>query len=194
MKSITHVVFDFFDVLHRDYQKAWPTSNGFTRTGAFAEASDLLDLGKITYQEYLERYAQASGKNPSQIAQEFQRFAQLDRAVVKIAHHIKKQGVKIGLLSNASAVEIRPLLAKHKLGKLFDAVIISSEVGLRKPDPAIFQLALKQMLALPARTVFVDDNPHNIQTANHLGIHGIRHTNAESLYRNLTLTGVALAR
>jgi len=56
---------------------------------------------------------------------------------------------------------------------LFDGIIDSSQVGVRKPDPAIFDLALKNGEAKPERTVFLDDYEEHIQVANSLGIHGI---------------------
>ena len=53
-------------------------------------------------------------------------------------------------------------------------VIDSSEVGLRKPDPRIFELALTQLGNIdPARSVFLDDYPGNIVAAEALGMHGV---------------------
>ena len=56
---------------------------------------------------------------------------------------------------------------------LFDRIIDSSQVGVRKPDPAIFHLALDKGKAKPERTVFLDDYEEHIQVANSLGIHGM---------------------
>ncbi len=55
-----------------------------------------------------------------------------------------------------------------------DVIIDSSAVGLRKPDPAIFRLALDQLGGIaPERSVFLDDAPGNIAAARSLGIHAI---------------------
>jgi len=57
---------------------------------------------------------------------------------------------------------------------LFHEVIDSSEVGLRKPDPRIFELALARLGDVPAeRTVFLDDYEGNVEAARRVGIHGI---------------------
>jgi putative hydrolase of the HAD superfamily len=60
------------------------------------------------------------------------------------------------------------------LGELFDVVIDSSEVGIRKPDPRIFQLALDQLGGIePSRAVFLDDYPGNVMAAEAMGIRGV---------------------
>lgn len=80
-------------------------------------------------------------------------------------------GAKTCLLSNSwGNVYPRELFAE-----IFDAVVISSEVRLRKPDPEIFRRAL-DLLDLPAeKCAFVDDIEQNVQAARELGIIGIHH-------------------
>ncbi len=62
---------------------------------------------------------------------------------------------------------------------MFDVVVISGEVGMRKPEPEIFHLTLEQMGREPADCVFVDDLAHNIAAAADLGITGVRHIDYE---------------
>jgi len=58
--------------------------------------------------------------------------------------------------------------------ELFEAVIDSSAVGLRKPDPRIYRLALERMaVSLPASSVFLDDFEPNVVAAHSLGMHGV---------------------
>ncbi len=81
-----------------------------------------------------------------------------------------RQHCKVGLISNAWA-SMRQLMDTLGLAPYFHACIISAEVGVRKPDPRIFQIAL-QTLGVPAeRSVFVDDDLKNVQVAQQLGIH-----------------------
>lgn len=83
--------------------------------------------------------------------------------------------VKVAVLSNSWANTY-----PDNLAELVDAVVISGEVGLRKPDPKIYQLILDQ-LGLPARScVFVDDAPVNTEAAAALGMTAIRHRDAAS--------------
>ena len=56
----------------------------------------------------------------------------------------------------------------------YKATVDSSAVGLRKPDPAIFRLALERLGGVaPERAVFLDDLAGNVQAAANLGIHGV---------------------
>jgi epoxide hydrolase-like predicted phosphatase len=59
------------------------------------------------------------------------------------------------------------------LDELFDVVIDSSEVGMRKPDPRIFHLALEALGVEPGRSVFLDDYPGNVVAAQSVGMHAI---------------------
>ena len=60
------------------------------------------------------------------------------------------------------------------LDELFDVVIDSSEVGMRKPDPRIFHLALESLGGVePGRAVFLDDYPGNVVAAQSVGMHAI---------------------
>ena len=74
----------------------------------------------------------------------------------------KAGGLRTGLLSNSWGTGVYP---RDRFTGLFDAVVISGEVGLRKPDPAIFEMMTKQIEVAPDETVFVDDHPGHLQAA-----------------------------
>jgi HAD superfamily hydrolase (TIGR01509 family) len=59
------------------------------------------------------------------------------------------------------------------LDELFDLVIDSSEVGMRKPDPRIYLLVLDQLGSEPSRSIFLDDHPGNISGAEACGMRGV---------------------
>jgi epoxide hydrolase-like predicted phosphatase len=75
---------------------------------------------------------------------------------------------------------------------LFDWVIDSSEVGLRKPDPLIYQKLLSVSSTAAQNTVFIDDLPENIVPANAIGIHGIPFTGIDDLRRSLKQLGISV--
>jgi putative hydrolase of the HAD superfamily len=94
--------------------------------------------------------------------------------MVDRARSLRDDGFRTGLLTN-NVAEFRefwrPLLP---LSDLFDVVIDSSEVGMRKPDHRIFRLALEQLGGVAAEaTVFLDDYEGNVVAARALGMHGI---------------------
>ncbi len=97
----------------------------------------------------------------------------IDAAMVALVRDLRAAGLLVGLLSNSWANTY-----PDELLALFDAVVISGEVGLRKPDPVIYRLVLDKLSVPPSRSVFVDDAPVNVAAAEELGMRGIRHTDA----------------
>lgn len=92
--------------------------------------------------------------------------------MVVLVSELRAAGVRVGLLSNSWG----NTYPRAELDEAFDDVVISSEVGMRKPQPAIFGLALER-LGVPAdRTVFVDDADPNIEGAKAVGLIGVHHT------------------
>jgi len=99
--------------------------------------------------------------------------AGLREPMIERTRRLRQAGFAVGLVTNNLA-EFRdlwrPLLP---LDELFDAVVDSSEVGIRKPDRRIFDLVLELLDARPERTVFLDDYQGNVDAAEALGIRGV---------------------
>jgi epoxide hydrolase-like predicted phosphatase len=95
-----------------------------------------------------------------------------DGVLWDVARQARAAGVRVGLLSNSWGLSAYPW---EQLASHFDVRIISGEVGLRKPDPAIYQLALDRLEVAAERTAFVDDLPHNVEVAEELGMFGVVH-------------------
>ena len=94
--------------------------------------------------------------------------------VLEAVHRLHRVGVKVGLVTN-NAIEIRERWRSIlPLDELFDDVVDSSEVGIRKPDPAIYRLALERLGDIPAESaLFLDDLQQNLDAAESVGMHGI---------------------
>lgn len=98
-----------------------------------------------------------------------------DAAMFDLVTELRDAGLKVGLLSNSWG----NTYPRERIDALFDHVVISGEVGLRKPDPAIYRLALDGLGVAPERTVFIDDAEPNALGAAALGLHTVLHTSAE---------------
>ena len=73
---------------------------------------------------------------------------------------LKKRGYKLGIIANTiTETEIPDWMCEAKVADCFHTVILSSKVRLRKPDPAIYQLAARSADALPENCAYVGDNP-----------------------------------
>lgn len=104
-----------------------------------------------------------------------------DPAMVALVGELRGLGLKVGVLSNSWANTY-----PEDLADLVDGVVISGEVGLRKPDPKIYGLILDELDVPAARSVFVDDAPVNVDAAVAVGMHALRHRDAESTRAELS--------
>jgi putative hydrolase of the HAD superfamily len=103
--------------------------------------------------------------------------------IIEAAARARASGVRVGVFSNSWGTEPYDPYAGYYLHKHYDAVILSGEVGLRKPDPAIYLLAVDK-LGLPATAcVLVDDVAANLPPAAEVGMATIHHTdNSASIH------------
>jgi putative hydrolase of the HAD superfamily len=88
--------------------------------------------------------------------------------------------VKTAVVSNAFSGSRRAVQA-HVNASVFDVLIFSAEVGLAKPDPAIYRLALDRLGVAPQEAAFVDDLEENVLAANHMGMCGILYQSARQV-------------
>ncbi|MGH2968309.1 MAG: HAD family hydrolase [Solirubrobacteraceae bacterium] len=114
-----------------------------------------------------------------------------DDAMLDGVRAARRAGVRTGMLSNSWGDE---RYDRELLAELFDAWVISAEVGLRKPDPAIYELAAERLGLAPRACVFVDDLPGNLKPARALGMATVIHRGdaAATLAEVSALLGVSL--
>jgi len=156
----------------------------------------LAEVGAITDEEYWRRTGARLGFHTPGAIRDFQqdlfRDAKTDRRMADLVSGLRGR-YRTGLLSNASDVLPRLLRERYGLDGLFDVEVISALVGLAKPDPAIYQLALDRLGTAPEATVFVDDYEPNVAAAAALGIRAIHFVGYEALILALQGQGVVLA-
>jgi epoxide hydrolase-like predicted phosphatase len=113
-----------------------------------------------------------------------------DHDMVEAVRRARAGGVRTGLVSNSWGTRRYP---REVLGELFDAVVISGEVGIRKPAPEIYRLGAERIGLEPAACVFVDDLPFNLSPAADLGMATVHHRGAgETIGELERLLGVSL--
>jgi putative hydrolase of the HAD superfamily len=99
---------------------------------------------------------------------------------------------RLSILSNADLTLRARLRDELRLEDCFDDVVSSAEVGLAKPDPAIYALACWRLALPPSACVFVDDHEPNVRAAEAGGLRGIlhRHDRGDDLAAQLAAVGV----
>jgi putative hydrolase of the HAD superfamily len=117
--------------------------------------------------------------------------ARADTRMIEAVRRARESGLKTGLLSNSWGN--RDSYEFEHFDALFDAVVISGEVGLRKPDRAIYELAARDVGVPPEQCVFIDDIAANVRGAAAAGMVGVHHTDTDVTLDELeTLLGIAL--
>ena len=137
-------------------------------------------LGEETSQGHWEAVRAAlslSKEDIQRLPGEFWAGDRLDQELVEYLRGLRPR-YKTALLSNAWDDLRLALEQKWSLLNAFDEVIISAEVGLAKPDPRIFQLALERLGVSAEEAVFVDDFLHNVEGARAVGMKAIHFKNA----------------
>jgi putative hydrolase of the HAD superfamily len=100
--------------------------------------------------------------------------------------------VATAVLSNSWGIGSYDPYAGYDLAGLFDVVVISGQVGLRKPEPPIYELTAAKLGLRPEDCVFVDDTPANLVTARQLGMATVHFAGAASDFAEIErLIGVA---
>jgi 2-haloacid dehalogenase len=104
---------------------------------------------------------------------------------VRLMKELKAAGIPLYALSNWP-MEKLPAVRRRPFYALFDGAIISSEVGIKKPSPGIFELLIARFKLIPERTVFIDDSQANVEAARKLGIIDILYRDPASLRMELS--------
>jgi HAD superfamily hydrolase (TIGR01509 family) len=190
--SIRAVVFDLGGVLERidDFEEvlsakwlerlALPPEEFSARLAAI-DPGKLSETGQMSEAEWAERCAASLRLSPEQ-QREFSADVwewyrgELDQELMAFAASLRPR-VRTAIISNSADGARREELGRYALDEMFDPIIYSHEVGMAKPDPAIFELACSLTGVAPAEMIFVDDVPGHIAAARGVGIHGILHRN-----------------
>jgi putative hydrolase of the HAD superfamily len=104
-------------------------------------------------------------------------------AMYDLIRALRDKGLRTGLLSNSWGTDGYP---RQDFAELFDAVVISCEVGMRKPEPRIFYHAARLLGVRPAECLFIDDVQANVDGAIACGMTAVLHTGPASTVMTLT--------
>jgi epoxide hydrolase-like predicted phosphatase len=150
-----------------------------------------LEKGELSAGEFSQKFAPLLGTSPDNLVERLFGGVGSDEPMVEAVRRARRAGVKTGLISNSwgDGLAYDPGL----LEELFDAVVISGEVGLHKPQPEIFRLGAERIGAATEDCVFVDDLRENCEGAEAVGMKAILHRGSAGTLPQLEeLLGVSL--
>ncbi len=153
-----------------------------------------LDLGKISEDDILDYFLTYKGVQltRAQLRREVDAYLKLDESLVDVIKGLRQKGFKTALLSNATNLfferKLYPTYPEFK--SLFDEIIISSSVGMVKPNTDIYLYALKKIKSKPEESLFIDDGKLNVDVAIGLGMNGFVYENASGFQDYLKEHGI----
>ena len=109
---------------------------------------------------------------------------------VVILGELRQRGHRLYALTNWSAETFPVARAKFDFLEWFEDIVVSGEVKLAKPDPRVFALAIERCRLDPARTVFIDDSPRNVEAGSNAGLHALHFTGPQQLRTELVRLGL----
>ena len=187
------VVFDLFGVLTRGQSQrgvdAMARSLGVGpssfHAAYWADRPDY-DRGVLSGPEYWDRVARSLTREVDRrlierlIAIDVDSWDRPEPSMVEFAGAVSRSHLAAAIVSN-SPPEITDRFRSYPWMAGFDRLIFSSEVGLVKPEPAIFERVMAELGVDPGDSVFVDDRAENIEAARALGMRTFLFTTGESM-------------
>jgi len=183
---IEAVVFDYGGVLCRP-----PATSDIDRLAApfglprdkfwrmYAQLRGPYDRGMIEAREYWRTMAQCAGVLLSEAqyaaleAIDLEMWSGYNESMLALAAELREAGVKTGILSNMLTDMLAKLRAETDWLPLFDVQVYSCDLGLAKPDEAIYARLIEKLGVAPSRTLFVDDISANVEGARRAGLQAV---------------------
>ena len=187
------VVFDLFETLitewgHKKYTKREMCADLGVDKAAFdpfwEEKEEERYIGKISFEDSILYACEQCGKKPEQeifekvIAERVRTKAECFRFIqpelFQLLKALREQGLKTAILSNCSSEEVT-VIRESELYQYFDEVILSFEVGMKKPDACIYEEALRRLGIMPDECIFVGDGgSRELEGAKSAGIKAVQ--------------------
>lgn len=174
---LTTSMLDSFDAFSR--REGVDVRTAFREDARARAALVDLETGTTDLLTFERRLAQALGVDAHDLANRLTQGIRPDQEMLDAVRGFHDQGIPTALVSNSWRAE------DYDVDDLFDVIVLSGSLGIRKPDPRIYRHAADRLGIPPARCVFVDDLGGNLKPAKALGMTTIRHTGASSTIAQL---------
>jgi epoxide hydrolase-like predicted phosphatase len=149
-----------------------------------------LETGALPEEEFEPAFAATLGVEGAALIDRLFAGSRPDEEMLGAIRAARAAGVRTGLISNSWGTR---RYDREQLAQLFDGVVISGEVGMRKPAPEMYELGAQRIGVEPAACVFVDDLPFNLDPARELGMAVVHHVHtADTITELERLLGVPL--
>lgn len=152
------------------------------------------DLGHLTGTAFWQKLLHDAGLSQDTVEELNQWDARMwttqNPAMVAWQQQLKKRGLLTAILSNMGDSVLASIEREFAWIKNFDVLVWSFQLGIAKPDPAIYEYVLKLLGTRPEETLFLDDRSINIEAARALGFQALQFSTVEQLRDDLIASGL----
>jgi epoxide hydrolase-like predicted phosphatase len=197
--SITTFIFDCFGVISNPVLTGWYKENRLNHSFVDENLPAIFrrfDLGALSEDDIVEYFSKYKGVHSTKetIREEIDSNLKLNEGLVDIIKELRAKGFKTVLLSNANNAfferKIYPTYPYFK--SLFNEIVISSSVGMVKPEPEIYLYTLEKVSSKPEESLFIDDSKINVDAAIKVGMKGFLYSDNNSFVEYIKKLGVNL--
>lgn len=151
------------------------------------------ERGDVSEQQFHLRLQEAVGRevDVEALKQAGSDIFRLNAAMVPVLKTLKARGTRLVLLSNTSVTHFDYVRRRFDVVEIFDAYVLSCEVGAVKPEPAIFEAALDAIQCAPTECFYTDDIAEYVETARGYGLQAEVFVDVPTLIEQLRLRGIA---
>lgn len=193
---IRGIIFDCFGVLYVDATHHFYEQHiaDFERLRPqLAELNRAYDIGLLTQAALSREVADLSGLDLAFVEANIQGIHRRNQGLLDYGQSLRAT-YRVGMLSNIGIDGMNSFFKPDEREQLFDAVVLSSEVRLVKPDPRIYELMATKLGLLPEECVMIDDVEANIIGAREAGLQGIVYQSNEQTTRDVEQLIASYAR
>ena len=181
---IKAIIFDCFGVLYHGSLSHLIEMAPEGNRQQVRDLSRASDRGYVTREEYLRTVAELTGSTPEEIEQAIDSNHVRNERLMNYLKELKPD-FKVGMLSNIGEDVMARIFTQQELDELFDTVVLSSQVHMVKPEPAIYEYTAAQLGVHPEECVMIDDLIANVEGAKLAGMHAVLYTDTEKLKSEL---------
>lgn len=175
---IRGIIFDCFGVLYGRAVDAIRELCPDKYQQGLSDLNKQADHGFISGREYIEGIAEIVGRTTGEIREILDERHVRNSELLAYSQSLRDH-YKVGLLSNVSSGTLDEIFSPEERSKLFDAVLLSYEEHLVKPNPEVFRIMAQRMGLRPEECVMIDDLEENCEGAEVAGMRSVQHiTNA----------------
>lgn len=182
------IIFDFFGVFCPDITLNWfqkTVPNYEEKLSEFQAICTRSDYGTLSKADFYKEVSTLVNVSVDEMTKGVEAETVINTPLVSYVKDLKQRGYQIACLSNGSREWTLAVINNHGLGKLFDEVVLSGDLGIVKPSPEIYVHTLEKLNMTASEAIFVDDRKVNIDAAEACGIRSLVFNDTDAFINEL---------